>query len=366
MISISPFRSGEVWEDESGQPINAHGGGVLFHEGCYYWYGEHKIEGTAGNVAQVGVRVYSSRDLYQWKDEGIVLPVSDDPTSEITRGCILERPKVVFNSQTKKFVMWFHLELKGVRYASARSGVAWANNPQGPFHYLGSMRPNAGAWPSNAPDELRRPLDQGELAALSKLQLTGGSVPYYPRDMIFRRDYSTGQMARDMTLFVDDDGVAYHIYASEENGTLHIARLDDDYLRHSGEYIRVFAGRFHEAPTMMKWRGEYFLITSDCTGWAPNTARVSRAPSIWGPWEELGNPCQSTGAQMANTFESQGAFILPVAGREGAFIFIADRWRPENAIDGRYVWLPILFRHGVPILEWKESWDLDIFDQTDF
>ena len=32
-------------------------------------------------------------------------------------------------------------------------------------------------------------------------------------------------MARDMTLFEDDDGTAFHVYASEENGTLQISQL---------------------------------------------------------------------------------------------------------------------------------------------
>ena len=36
------FRPGEVWNDTAGKPINAHGGGILFHEGTYYWYGENK------------------------------------------------------------------------------------------------------------------------------------------------------------------------------------------------------------------------------------------------------------------------------------------------------------------------------------
>ena len=33
---------GEVWNDTDGNPINAHGGGILYHEGTYYWYGEYK------------------------------------------------------------------------------------------------------------------------------------------------------------------------------------------------------------------------------------------------------------------------------------------------------------------------------------
>lgn len=32
---------GEVWKDTDGNPINAHGGGLLYHDGTYYWYGEY-------------------------------------------------------------------------------------------------------------------------------------------------------------------------------------------------------------------------------------------------------------------------------------------------------------------------------------
>lgn len=356
------FQPGEIWRDTNGVAINAHGAGMLFHEGVYYWFGEHKVEGSTGNRAQVGVHVYTSPDLYAWTDAGIALAVTDDPASEIVRGCILERPKVIFNAPTQKFVMWFHLEPKGKGYTSARSGVAVAERATGPYRFVESFRPNADVWPTNVPDDQKRPLSDAELAAVKKLELPGGPLPYYPKDKIFRRDFADGQMARDMTLFVDDDGTAFHVYASEDNGTLQISQLSDDYLRPAGKYIRVFPGRFNEAPALMKWRGRYFLFTSDCTGWAPNPARLASAPSIWGPWEELGNPCIGHGAQIANTFESQSTYILPVAGRADAFIFMADRWRPQNAIDGRYVWLPIVFRHEVPMIAWHATWDLSVFD----
>ena len=93
--AISHFQPGEVWPDENGATINAHGGGILFHGGTYYWFGEHKTAGPGGNNANVGVHCYSSTDLYNWKDEGIALAVADDPQSEIDKGCIIERPKVL-------------------------------------------------------------------------------------------------------------------------------------------------------------------------------------------------------------------------------------------------------------------------------
>lgn len=366
--SISPnfhpdlsIRPGKLWNDTHSIPINAHGGGVLYHEGTFWWFGEHKISGDEGNRAHVGVHVYASKDLVNWRDEDIALAVDDSPGSEIPSGCILERPKVIHNSRTGKFIMWFHLEPKGSGYEGARSGVAIADRPAGPYRFLHSLRPNAGVWPENVEDIDKQPLTPKEARELAALDLGGAPFPWYPKNLCYRRDSETGQMARDMTLFLDDDGIAYQIHASENNGTLHISRLDDDFTNHSGRYIRIFPGRFHEAPALMKSGGRYFLISSDCTGWAPNTARLSAAPSIWGPWEELGNPCIGPGAAIANCFESQPTFILPVPGKKDAFIYMADRWRPRNPIDGRYVWLPIEFQHGVPTISWHDHWDLSIF-----
>ncbi|MDO5554736.1 MAG: family 43 glycosylhydrolase, partial [Planctomycetia bacterium] len=184
--------------------------------------------------------------------------------------------------------------------------------------------------------------------------------PEFPKNSIYRRDFETGQMARDMTLFQDEDGSAYHIYSSEENGVLHIARLTDDYQSHTGEYVRIFPGRFNEAPALMKRNGRYWLISSGCTGWSPNAARLAVSDSLYGPWREVGNPCRGSDEQRNTTFRSQSTYILPVANKPDQFIFMGDRWNPENAIDGRYIWLPIQFdEDGTPFLEWKDSWTTD-------
>jgi beta-xylosidase len=356
---MTAFLPGELWPDNNGVHINAHGGGILFHDGLYYWYGEHKIEGEAGNKAHVGVHVYSSKDLYNWKDEGVALKVvEDDPVHDITKECVLERPKVIFNELTGKFVMWFHLELKGQGYDAARSGVAVSDSPTGPFTYLGSFRPNAGYWPENVQGYHKNPV-----ADTIKDKYCGGigCLPVHVDSMnILGRDFEGGQMARDMNLFVDDDGKAYHIYSSEENSTTHISQLTEEYTGYSGKYARFFPNRYMEAPAIFKTSGgKYYFIGSDCTGWAPNAARSAVADDIFGPWTELGNPCVGEGAEL--TFESQSTFVLPVHGKKDAFIFMGDRWRPENAIDGRYVWLPIKIEDGKPVIRWYDAWDLSVF-----
>src|SRR6266853_39259 len=162
----SEFVPGEVWRDTDGKPINAHGGGVLFHDGIYYWYGEFKAGKTylpncnkswGGTRVDVGgVSCYSSTNLYDWKNEGIVLPaVPDDPQNDLHPSKALERPKVIYNKTTKQFVMWMQIDTAS--YAAARSGVAVSEKPAGPFKYLGSFRPNAGVWPENAADTDKQP-----------------------------------------------------------------------------------------------------------------------------------------------------------------------------------------------------------------
>jgi beta-galactosidase len=224
--AYTQFTPGEVWLDTDGKPINAHGGGVLYADGTYYWYGEIKEGKTylpdcnkswgGTRVDAVGVSCYSSKDLYNWKYEGNVLPVVADETSDLNARKVIERPKVIYNARTKKFVMWMHID--SMDYAAAKSGVATSDKPTGPFTYLGSLRPNAGVWPDNMSDEEK-----------------------YETDKPLARDFEGGQMARDMTLFVDDDGKAYHVYSSEGNPTMHISLLTEDYLKPAGKYIQADA-----------------------------------------------------------------------------------------------------------------------------
>jgi hypothetical protein len=349
------FYPGKIWNDNRNIHINAHGGGVLYHGGKYYWFGEHK--GEQSNSAFVGVTCYSSDNLYDWRYENVALSIEKDPDSEIVEGCIIERPKVIYNAKTKKFVMYFHLELKDKGYAAARTGIAVSDKVTGPYKYLKSCRPNAGRYPVNMSKAQRRlPVKPSDFPK----QWTDEWKKAVVEGMYVRRDWVGGQMSRDMTLFVDDNGKAYHIYASEENLTLHLAELSDDYLNYTGKYIRIAPTGHNEAPALFKKDGKYFLITSGCTGWAPNAARLFSADTLWGPWTEHPNPCRGDNAEL--TFHSQSTYILPVVGKKDAFIFMADRWTPNHPIDGRYIWLPIRFENGLPVLKWHDSWDLSVFD----
>ena len=339
-------KNGEVWYDTAGHAVNAHGGGVLEHGGKYYLYGEHKVYGRAGNKAHVGVHIYSSDDLEKWKDEGIALKVEDKPGHDIEDGCVLERPKILFCDKTGKFVMFFHLELKGQGYSAARVGIAVADKATGPYQFLRSLRPNAGQWPMNVPERERVEETKAKyMTAGKKAKLWGAH-------------FDGGQMSRDMTLFKDDDGKAWHIFSSEDNSTLHIAELTDDYLDYTGRWWRAAELDWTEAAAVCKKDGWYFLIGSGCTGWKPNTARCYRAKSITGPWERLGNPCK--GVNPANglgpdlTWGGQSNYILKKD--DGEYVAMFDIWKPDNQIDSRLVWLPIDFNaDGTISIEWADD-----------
>ena len=131
-----------------------------------------------------------------------------------------------------------------------------------------------------------------------------------------------------------------------------IAELTDDYTAHTGRYVRVAPGGQNEAPALMKRNGTYWMITSGCTGWAPNKARMFKAESIWGPWEQLPNPCVGPNADL--TFGGQSTYIQQLGDE---YMFMADIWRPEHPSDARYIWLPITFKaDGTPVVEWQDSW----------
>lgn len=327
------YYPGRIWVDTEGNPIQAHGGGILYDKitRTYYWYGEYKDGPTyhvhkngAARVDIIGVGCYSSKDLWSWKNEGIVLPAEDENEAhDLHKSNVLERPKVIYNEKTGKYVMWMHID--DANYTKASVGVAISDYPSGPFQYLYSKKPH-------------------------------------------------GCDSRDMSIFKDDDGVAYLIYSSEDNSELHISPLTDNYMDVTPVMRRILIGQKREAPSLFKYDGTYYMITSGCTGWAPNEALAHAAESIFGPWETMGNPCVGGNRMLRQTtFFSQSTFVLPLSGLPGYFVFMADRWNPADLRDSRYIWLPLTvsgavdqpldYDFGFPLwsrvsIYWHKKWRL--------
>lgn len=346
-------RNGDVWMDSDGVHINAHGGGLLKDGSKWYWYGEHKTPGKAGNKAWVGVGCYSSEDLVTWRNEGVALAVSKEPGHAIEEGCILERPKVVRAQDGSGYVMWFHLEAKGKGYSDSRVGIAKSASPVGPFEFVKAVRPHAGV----APLENGTPMDP-QSAPKAIRRPWGGTAATWAGM------FAGGQICRDMTLYVDPaSGIVYHVYASEDNSTLHIAEVAPNGLDYTGRWTRAAVGDWTEAPALVRHGEWYYLVGSGCTGWRPNPARYYRAKSVMGPWERMGNPAcgvnPETGAGPATTWDGQSTFIFE---HNGTAFAMFDIWRPSNAIDGRYVWLPIVFDDlsGTIRIDWRDTFEPEL------
>lgn len=353
------IKPGAVWPDTEGKHINAHGGAILKHKGLWYWFGESRLPKGESDRTAYGVGCYSSADLVRWKNEGLALRVINDTSSLLQPGCVIERPKVVYNPNTGKFVMWFHHELRGQGYRAALTGVAVSDNIGGPYRYLKSLRPNAGNWPVNFSDEQKISVS-GEETLKS---WTPEWIEAVKNGMFVRRDFKGGQMARDMTVFVDKDGTAWHVHSSEENMTLHFSELTDDYLDFTGKYYRVLPGGSNEAPAIFYAKGKYFMFSSGTTGWKPNPGRLSVANKITGEWIALGNPCRGTEDENKVTFGSQSTNVLTLNSRRNKFVYMGDRWKPEDLADSRHIWLPVDWEEGLPVLKWYDEWDIKTYNK---
>lgn len=302
---ISP---GELWNDTNGEQINAHGGCVVFTKGYYYWFGEDRT-GFISN----GVSCYQSKDLYNWKRLGLSLKTTGEARedmNDISQGRLFERPKVIHNPQTNKWVMWSHWE-SGKGYGAARVCVATSDKVEGPYTLYKTFRPN-------------------------------------------------NNESRDQTVFIDTDGKAYHFCSTDMNTNMNISLLRDDYLEPTSTETKILKGLKYEAPAIFKVGDIYYGLFSGCTGWTPNPGRTAYSTDILGKW--------NTGANFAVdklkhlTYNSQSCYVFKVPDKENAYIYMGDRWNSKNVEKSHHVWLPISMRSGYPVVKWYTQWDLTIFD----
>ncbi|GGW24622.1 beta-xylosidase [Streptomyces galilaeus] len=294
--------NGTQFTDTSGNPVHAHGGGVLKVGTYYYWFGENR---NADNTFRY-VDAYRSTDLKNWEFRNHVLTEASDPELATAN---IERPKVMYNASTGKFVMWMHKE-NGTDYSEARAAVAVSDTVDGNYAWQGSFRP-------------------------------------------------LGQhMSRDITVYVDTDGAGYMVSAARENYDLQIYRLTADYTGIASLVADPWHGGHREAPALFKRGNVYFMLTSGATGWNPNQQQYATATSLAGPWSAMTNVGDST------TFNSQTAYVLPVQGSSGtSYLYLGDRWGNSfggTVNDSRYVWLPLTFPTSTSMsMTWSPEVTLD-------
>lgn len=305
------------WNDIWGNNINAHGGGIYYENGFYHWYGE-----DASGWKYNGIHCYRSRNLIDWNDMGIVMPVDEtNNNSDIRRGCIIQRPKVVYNSSTGKYVCMFKLYPDGT-YATCYIGVATADSPTGPFTYSNKFK--------------------------------GAS--------------STG--TGDFALYQDGSDLFLIGVARGEQGrpTKYVQMRNDYKWPLNGGFSSMSGIQNNtEGLAIIKKGNTFHLIGSGSSGWDPNAARYFTSTSLDGPWTNQGNPCYGTnnitGLGRDKTYGGQSTFINKVQGTDNQYIAMMDVWKPGNLGNSNYIWLPFKVDNATNklTLNWIPTWNLDWF-----
>lgn len=357
MTEQSPtIRPGRPWLDTNGNRIQAHGGSIIHEDGVFTWYGENKEHTTPGSGNwHWGVCAYQSKDLVTWEDRGLIIPpVIDDPESPLHPAQKMDRPHILHNPRTGKYVCW--IKVMGADGHTQASTILTADSLLGPYEIVRTGL---------------RPL---------------------------------GMDAGDFDLVVDPETHTAYYYFEKVHTELVCAELTDDYTDVSGEYSTHFPHPgppfTREAPAHFERDGVHYLITSGTTGYFPNFSEVAAGPGYHGPFTVLGDPHPTDPSRTS--FRSQISSVFKHPQKKDLYIALGDRWLPqlpddmpdvyasvaarargeapqmpadpaamaaamaagsgENTAIAEYVWLPIRFDGDIPTIHWLDEWSPDDFD----
>lgn len=354
------FQNGRVWLDTNKQPIQAHGGSVIYIDGTYYFYGENKEKTDGKNgIWHWGVRAYSSTDLYNWEDRGIIIPPEpEDEHSSLHPRSMMDRPHIIYNKRTKKYVAWLKIMN---RDGTQSETVLTADDFLGPYTKV---------------REGLRPL---------------------------------GMSAGDFDLAVAEDGKAYYYFERVHSETI-CADLTEDYTDVTGYYSTHFPHPHppyvREATAHFVRKYKHYLLTSGTTGYLPNPSEVAVADTWHGPYRTLGNPHRAD--ETRTSYHSQISSVFRVEGKKDLYIAVADRWHPDcmeldyeeyaemfrtifdpegdreilkrgyqkfpsdastDTSKAEYIWLPLRFVEpcgeypdGMVLIDWKDEWRIEDYE----
>ena len=351
------FHPGQVWLDTEGKRIQAHGGSVIVVDGVYYFYGENKEKTDGKNgIWHWGVRAYASTDLYNWEDKGLIIPPRpDEPDSPLHPSACMDRPHIIYNAKTKKYVCWLKIMNKD---GTQSETILTADSFLGPYTIV---------------RENLRPLNMS---------------------------------AGDFDLAVAPDGKAYYFFERVHSETI-IADLTEDYTDVTGYYSTHFPHPYppyvREATAHFVRNHKHYLITSGTTGYLPNPSESAIADTWHGPYTVQGDPHVNDPSRTS--FHSQISSVFKVPGKKDLYIACADRWLPnqmdmkyeeyaamfeamfsgrlspeeleamrkqrmengeddtvENTSIADYVWLPLRFEGDRVFIDWLDEWRIEDYE----
>ena len=351
------IRPGQRWLDTNGKPIHAHGFQIFEKDGTYYWYGENKEHTKLdSNVWTWGIRAYRSKDFYNWEDLGLIIPPDTvNATSPLHFSQTLDRPHILYNKKTGKWVCWIKsMDTDGFFV------ILQADKFEGPYTLVKSLKPEG---------------------------------------------FGVG----DFDMYCDPQTGKGYVWFERPHWEMICAELTDDFLGTNGKFSEHFVGIrppfTREAPSHFVWRGRHYMFTSGTTGYVPNPSKVAVFDDYHGEYTDLGDPCIND--KFEDSFGSQITSVIKIPGKN-LYVALADRWLPhlygtdipkkilknkesaylnhkpfdrdfatpqvkdktgvkrnkwDTTEDARYVFLPITFdANGKPTLIWQDEWRLEDYD----
>lgn len=346
------IKPGQVWLDTKGERIQAHGASIFYENGIYYWYGEDKSHtNKKGKPWTWGIRCYSSKDLINWTDEGhLISPEPNDETSILHPNRRLDRPHIIKNEKTGKYICW-------VKYCDIfHMAVFVADSFFGPYSLI---NPNL--------------------------------LPY-------------NREPGDFDLAVDRESGNAYLFVELDHKEVVVCKLNEDYTDVTDEYSVIYTGLHppfsREGVTHFEHHGKHYVLTSGMSGYVPNPSEVVVSNQWMGPYTVLGDPHENDPSSAS--FNSQASGTIRVAGTD-LTIIVADRWIPNyvmtkerydslvraiaNRFDKKYkpgfkdminlfrspimtgadtsvanyVWLPVEWNGDIPVIRWYDEWKIEDF-----
>lgn len=295
------IKNGNAWTaTNTGATVHAHGPGFIRVGDIWYMCGEDRAAAPSAPWTP-DVNLYSSVDLVHWKFEKKIIE-NGVTTPELGHGRFIERPKLMYNPKTAKYVVWCHYEQGN--YGASEAACFECDSVNGAYRRVWSGRP----------------LDT---------------------------------KSRDCNVFQDDDGTAYFISTTDENSNLGLFRLSDDY--HKAVEKSVLCPRQgREAPAIVRVDNRYFMFNSACSGWEPNQCKMAYTTNLKTGWTSLAN----VGNHYA--YDTQAAAILTIKGtKQTTYLYVGDRWQDPDLHGTKTIMFPITFNGSSVSLDYRERFDIN-------
>lgn len=339
------------FKDKDGNFIYSQGGGIFEFDGKYYWYGVKYAEAVTYPETKVlssenhfvGITCYSSTDLVNWTDEGIIATPEDVYNETIMEG---QQAAWVGRLGVTKLADGTYALLVQHECDDADNSIDNANR--------GNTKAETDGW--------------SKQVLIMTSDKPNGHFTWNNR--VNMKSYIGTTNTGDQTVFVDPaTGQGYLLYSyGSGRGKMYLSKVvkGSDGIVTLDESRMIYSGAGREGNCMFEYGGKYYVCASDLYGWNASHGYYLLLDSLDDEYLKsrpvTTNMELMDGASDDYCHVSQTGFFYTVRGsKQDTVIFCGDRWSDfaDNG-DGYNVWCPLSFdENGKPFFNSVSSWKLN-------